>query len=125
MQELVERYGMPTLEEHINDLIDYAERITRATIKAIPDGYYCFTDYLDSDGIEDQPVKISVSITVYGSDMTVNFNGSSPQVRGNVNTVAAVAESATYYVVRCLVPSEAPINYGTFTPVTVIAPREQ
>lgn len=122
MQELVDRWGLPMLDEHIEALIAYAKRITQATIEAIPDGSYQFTDYLDDDGTNDTPVAIAVAITVHGSNMTVDFTGSCPQVRGNINTVAAVAKSATYYVVRCLMPDDAPMNHGTFAPVTVIAP---
>ncbi|HEU5228986.1 MAG TPA: hydantoinase B/oxoprolinase family protein [Ktedonobacteraceae bacterium] len=122
MQELVERWGVAMLEEHIAALIAYAQRITEATIEAIPDGVYRFTDCLDDDGIEEKPVPIAVSITVSGTRLIADFSGSCPQVRGNVNTVAAVAKSATYYVVRCLMPDDAPVNHGTFAPVTVIAP---
>ncbi|GCE24104.1 hypothetical protein KDK_79040 [Dictyobacter kobayashii] len=122
MQELVERWSLPILDEHVEALIEYARRITRATINSIPDGYYRFTDYLDDDGTSEEPVKISVGITVRGSNLTVDFSKSSAQVRGNINTVAAVARSAAYYVVRCLMPDDAPMNHGTFSPVTVIAP---
>jgi N-methylhydantoinase B len=44
-------------------------------------------------------------------------------VRGNVNTVASVAKSASYYVIRCLMSDDAPMNAGTFAPITVIAPE--
>jgi N-methylhydantoinase B len=123
IQELVERYGKHTLEQHVDALIAYAERITRKAIERIPDGTYDCVDFLDSDGIEDEPVRISASMVVQGSEMRVSFSGSSPQVRGNCNTVAAVAKSATYYVVRCLIAGEAPMNHGTFAPITVIAPE--
>src|SRR5437660_378907 len=122
MQELTDRWTFSTIEEHIDALIAYAERITRATIAAIPDGSYHFTDYLDNDGFSDKPIPITVAITVQGSNLIVDFTGSAPQTRGNVNTVASVAKSATYYVVRCLMPDDAPMNHGTFAPVTVIAP---
>jgi N-methylhydantoinase B len=122
LQELVDRWGLALLEEHIDALIDYAARIARATIEAIPDGSYRFTDYLDDDGLEAERIPITVTLTVHGSELTVDFSGSAPQVRGNINTVAAVARSATYYVLRCLMPDDAPMNHGTFAPVTVIAP---
>jgi len=54
--------------------------------------------------------------------MTVDFTGTAPESRGSINAVAAVAKSASYYVVRCLMPEDAPSNHGTFAPVTVIAP---
>ena len=123
MQELVERYGLRTLEEHFDGLMAYAERITRAAIESIPDGSYAFTDYLDMDAVEDEPVAISVTVHVSGSEIIADFSGSSAQVKGNSNTVAAVTKSATYYVVRCLIAGDAPMNHGTFAPVTVIAPE--
>src|SRR6266702_1210990 len=123
MQELIDRWGLSTTEEHIDALIAYAERIARATIEAIPDGHYEFTDHLDNDGIVDEPVPITARVTVQGDTITVDFTGSAQQTRGNVNAVAAVAKSATYYVVRCLMPEDAPMNHGTFAPVTVIAPE--
>lgn len=123
MQELIDRWGLSTTEEHMDALIAYAERIARATIEAIPDGHYEFTDHLDNDGVSDEPVPITAMVTVQGDTITVDFTGSAQQTRGNVNAVAAVAKSATFYVVRCLMPEDAPMNHGTFAPVTVIAPE--
>jgi N-methylhydantoinase B len=122
MQELVNRWGITLLEAHFDALIAYAQRITQATIAAIPDGSYHFTDALDDDGLSEDPVAIAVTITVRGDQITIDFTGSCAQVAGNINTVASVARSATYYVLRCLMPDDAPMNHGTFIPVTVIAP---
>lgn len=123
MQELVERWGLPQLEEHFDALINYAQRITEAAIEAIPDGLYQFSDVLDDDGMSDASVPITVTVTVRSHAVTVDFTGSGSQTRGNINTVASVAKSATYYVIRCLIPDDAPMNHGTFVPITVIAPR--
>ncbi|HQZ89639.1 MAG TPA: hydantoinase B/oxoprolinase family protein [Thermomicrobiales bacterium] len=122
VQELVERAGLATLNAHIDALIDYGERITRATIEQIPDGVFTFTDYLDDDGVSTEPIAICATVTVRGGEMTVDFTGTAPESRGSINAVAAVAKSASYYVVRCLMPEDAPSNHGTFAPVTVIAP---
>jgi N-methylhydantoinase B len=123
MQEIVDRWSLPTLAEHSEALIAYAQRITEATIATIPDGSYQFTDSLDDDGISADPVPIRVTVTIRGSHLTADFTGSSPQTRGNVNTVLSIAKSATCYAVRCLMPGDAPTNHGTFAPVTVIAPE--
>ncbi|HEX9037917.1 MAG TPA: hydantoinase B/oxoprolinase family protein [Ktedonobacterales bacterium] len=123
MGELVNRWRLPVVEAHIEALLAYAERITRAAIEAIPDGAYSMTDYLDDDGFGEGPLAITATVTVAGSSLTVDFTGSSPQTTGNVNTVEAVAKSAAFYVVRCLTPEDAPTNAGTFAPVRVIAPR--
>ena len=123
LQELVERYGLATVEAHGEALIAYAERITRATIEQIPDGVYRFTDYLDDDGINGRPLPIVATVTVEGGTLTVDFSGSAPEAEGSINAVASVAKSAVYYVVRCLMPPDAPMNHGTFAPVTVHAPE--
>lgn len=122
IQGLVERWGMAQLEEHFEALIAYAQRITQATIESIPDGRYQFSDELDDDGDSTAPVLISATVVVHGCHVTVDFSGSSPQTRGNINTVASVTRSATYYVLRCLMPDDAPMNHGTFAPISVIAP---
>lgn len=122
MAELVSRWRLSVVEAHTEALIAYAERITRAAIETIPDGVYSMTDYLDDDGFGEGPLTITATVTVAASSLTVDFTGSSPQTTGNVNTVEAVAKSAAYYVVRCLMPEDAPTNAGTFAPVRVIAP---
>ncbi len=123
LQEVVERSGLDTVEAHINALIAYAERITRATIAAIPPGIYDFTDWLDDDGFSEEPIAIKATVTVRGSALTVDFTGSAPEAHGSINAVASVVKSAVYYVVRCLMPEDAPANHGTFVPVEVIAPE--
>jgi N-methylhydantoinase B len=122
VQELVKRWTLASAEEHIDAIIAYAERMTRATIATIADGTYTFADYLDSDGVSNEPVLITTTVTIQGSNISVDFTGSAQQTRGNANAVFAVTKSATYYVVRCLMPEDAPTNHGTFVPVTVIAP---
>jgi len=69
-----------------------------------------------------------VKVTVAGDRMTVDFGGSSPAVAGPLNAVRSIAESAAWYVVRCVVGAEAgelagPVNSGTFAPVEVIVPK--
>ncbi len=123
LQEVVDRSGLETVEAHIDALIAYAERITRATIAEIPDGTYDFTDWLDDDGFSNEPIAITASVTVEGSNLMVDFTGSAPEAHGSINAVASVVKSAVYYVVRCLMPDDAPANHGTFVPVTVIAPE--
>ncbi|TVR71865.1 MAG: hydantoinase B/oxoprolinase family protein [Sphaerobacteraceae bacterium] len=120
--ELVERAGRASVDEHIDELINYAERMTRSAIEQIPDGTYEFTDYLDDDGVKMEPIAIKATVIIEGTELTVDFTGSDPEARGSINAVASVAKSAVYYIIRCLMPDEAPSNAGTFAPVTVVAP---
>lgn len=123
LEELVRRYGVSGLVQAMDVLIERAEQLTRAAIRAIPDGTYAFEDYLDNDGILlDVPVRICARITVAGSDVTVDFTGSSPQVRGPFNCVPASTMSAVYYMVRVVTDPTIPNNAGCFRPVHVVLP---
>jgi len=123
MRELAARYGVARLERYFDDLLDYSEREARRTIRAIPDGVYRFIDRLDDDGVNmDQPVTIAVAVHVEGDELTVDLAGTSPQVRGAINSTLSFAKSAVYFAVRSLMGSDAPNNAGFFRPIHVKAP---
>ena len=88
--DLIERYDTAVISEAMDELLDRAERLTRAAIEEIPDGTYRFVDYLDNDGINpDRRVRIEVSITIDGSEFCADLTGSEPQVAGPINCVPA------------------------------------
>ena len=123
LREIVERYNADTAFEHMDALLDYSERLTRAAIGRIPDGTYSFTDYMDDDGLTEQPVPISVAISVSGDEMVVDFEGTSPQRPGCINTPLAVTVSAVLYLVQCISGASVPPTQGVLRPVTVKAPE--
>lgn len=123
LASLAEKYGRRLVEDYMQHLQDYAERMTREAIAAIPDGVYCFTDYLDDDGLGNGPLPISVTITVERDRATVDFTGTAPQAEGSVNAIYAITLSAVMYCFRLIVPFEVPANHGTVRPLTVIAPE--
>ena len=98
------------------------ERLTEDIIARIPDGTYSYTDALEGDGQDEFEIPIQATITVTGRTMTVDFDGSAPQVLGNVNAVEAIVRSATWYCVRLLAEDDIPVNQGCFVPVTVTTP---
>ena len=123
LTEIVKRYDLDTVLEHTQALMDYSERLTRAAIARIPDGIYSYLDYMDDDGLTDEPVPVAVSITISGDEMRVDFAGTSPQRPGCINAPLAVTVSAVLYVVQCIVGARAPANEGCMRPITVLAPE--
>jgi N-methylhydantoinase B len=140
LQEIVARYGLEEALRYAHGLLAYAERLTRTAISRIPDGVYEFCDEMDDEGMPEQSASISsqqahtwhdphhgpkirVTVTVEHDTMTVDFGGSSPAVRGPLNAVRAITESATWYVARCVVDADVPANSGTFAPVRVVVPK--
>jgi N-methylhydantoinase B len=96
--------------------------MTRRLLEELPDGSYGYEDYLDDDGIENQPVLISVNVTIEGDHAVVDFSKSAEQQTGSVNAVYAITLSAVYYVFRSLMELDVPNNSGCLLPIEVIAP---
>lgn len=122
LRDLMIEHGVDVVADHAEALQDYARRMTEAVIASIPDGVYTFEDALEGDGQREFRIPIKATITVRKAQMTVDFEGTAPQVAGNLNAVTAIARSATWYCVRLLAEDDVPVNHGCFQPVTVIAP---
>jgi N-methylhydantoinase B len=120
--EMMERYGTAEVGDYMQALLAYTERMTRRLIAELPDGRYSFSDALDDDGVSDQPVPITVAVTIQGDQAVVDFTGTAPQQKGSLNAVYAITLSAVYYVFRCLLGLDVPNNAGCLVPVRVIAP---
>jgi N-methylhydantoinase B len=120
--ELLERHGRDGLARCTDALLDQAERLARLAIQAMPDGVYRFTDHIDDDGIDPDPIPIAVTITVAGDRLTADFTGSSPQVKGAINSPIPFTKSAVYACVRHLIGGDPPNNEGYFRPIAVVAP---
>ena len=116
------RAGPERLARAASALMDYAERRVRASIRRLPRGRFRFADALDDDGLGSGPVRIAVTLTLAGDRVRADFTGSSGQTAGPVNAVEAVTRAATYYVVRCVLGGDFPVNDGAFRPIRVIAP---
>ena len=119
----IKRYGKTEVTYYMEGLLEYSEHTTRSLLADFPDGKYTFHDFMDNDGVDPEPIKIAVTITIEGDEAIVDFNGSSPQVKGSVNAVYAVTLSAVYYVFRALIGLDIPSNSGCVAPITVIAPE--
>ena len=119
--ELVARDGDATYLANIAALNAYAESLALESWKAIPDGVYHYTDYMDDDGLGLRDIPITLSLTLKEGLIDADFSGSSPQVNGNINCPLSVAAAAVFYVFRCLLPEHVPACAGVFRPITLRA----
>lgn len=119
LAEIAKRQGMEEVEAYGRHLITYSERLTRAAIRTWPRGTFRFEDRLE---VEDDAF-IRVVVRIEEEDVIFDFDGTSSAVAGSLNAVLSITESACYYVVRCLVEEDIPVNQGCFAPVRVTAPE--
>jgi N-methylhydantoinase B len=124
LDKLMQRYGTDEVDAYMQELLDYTERMTRQEIKGWPKGTYRFVDHIDDDGFSDQPIPIKVAITVNDDGtLFVDYTGSSPQVRGALNSTLSFTHSLTYLSVRCVLAKDLPNNVGLFRCIKVKAPE--
>jgi N-methylhydantoinase B len=120
LQELFERVGRRTLTAAFDEVLDYAERRTRACIEALPHGTRSARDVLE--GVEGD-IELVLAATVHGDSITLDFTGSAAQHDGNLNCPLAVTRSACYFAIRVLTDPDIPPSAGAYRPVEVRAPE--
>jgi N-methylhydantoinase B len=125
LHEVVEKHGLDSIVALTEELLDYSDRLMRAQLKSLPAGTFRAEDFLDDDGVSDDPIRIAVSIDIKPAEgsIAIDFAGSDPQAGGSINAVYAITYSACFYVLRCLLAEDAPATAGLMNAVTVLAPE--
>jgi N-methylhydantoinase B len=120
LRQLAERRGLDLLRAATAEILDYAERRTRAALSEMPDSESVAEEVLE--GLEgDIPLRLSA--TVRGDSLELDFEGSSAQVTGNLNCPLSVTKAACFYAVRVVCDPDAPPSAGAWRPVKVRAPQ--
>ena len=123
VESLLASIGARDFERSVDALDAYAEKLASARIRNMPDGRYSAVDYMEDDGQGTENIPIEVAITVEGERLLVDFDGTAPQVAGNINCPLSVTVAAVWYVLRCLLPAQTPACAGSFRPVGIVAPE--
>jgi len=118
---LAKKHGADTIAADMANLLDYSETLTRAEFGAFPDGAWEFEDFLDDDGFSEEPIRIRARVIKSGSDVTVDFTGTSRQVKGSINLPIAMTQSCVYACLRSVMGPNVPTNSGFMRPIRVVA----
>jgi N-methylhydantoinase B len=121
--ELAGRHGLDALLDGMAEVLDYAERRTRARIAAFPDGSFRASDVLEDDARgRPRDLSIVVTVTIRGDELEIDFAGTDAQTAGNLNCPLSVTKSAAFFVLRVLTDPDIPPSAGAHRPVRVSAP---
>ncbi|MGZ4174598.1 MAG: hydantoinase B/oxoprolinase family protein [Solirubrobacteraceae bacterium] len=118
--ELARRVGLDALRQAYAEVLDYAERRTRACLTQLEDGERTAEDVLEA---REGDLTIKLKATVRDDELTLDFSGTDDQHPGNLNCPLAVTRSACYFAIRVLTDPDIPANAGAYRPVTVTAPE--
>lgn len=132
--EIVEKYGLETIQAASEELMNYSERLLRKVIKNLPDGEYYAEGYLDgfldSDDPSKKNLKIAVTAKIKDSDITIDLTGTSPQVNDRPINMPyeGTVDIAVYLTLRSIlldstVYGNIPQNSGLIRPIKITAPE--
>ena len=124
IKALLDKYGLETYQSSCDYLIDYAERATRAAIRAIPPGEYVHEDIFEDDGFGTDGVALPLKVTLKAVEdsLTVDFTGTGPQARGAINLPFSMTKATVFGTVKSIVSPDVLTNVGFIRPINVIAP---
>lgn len=123
IQRLAARVGTDIFVASCEKILDQSETAMRAMLSRIPDGTYTFEDFLDDDGITEDPLHIHVALTVAGDEIEVDLSGCSRQAKGPINATLASALSGVTFAILAVSDVEIPANAGVMRPVKIVAPE--
>ncbi len=114
LSELVEKQSLDVVQAYMRHIQVAAATKMRLALAALPDGRYERVDHLD-DGS-----PIHATITIAGDSATVDFTGTGPVLKSNLNANRAIVTAAVMYVFRCLINEDIPLNGGVLEPISII-----
>ncbi len=131
LKTLARRYGAEQLVGYMAQVMDYSERLMRATLKDLSDGEGVFEDFCDGDGIaddelgKDAPFRIRLSVKKTADRLIVDFAGTAAQVKGPMNAPLSVTASGVYCGLKTAVDPNnlIPPNSGCWRTIEIRAPK--
>jgi N-methylhydantoinase B len=129
LRTLASRYGGLELIGYMAEVMDYSERLMRATLNDLPDGEGTFEDVCDGDGIADDAsgadaqFRIRLSVKKIGDRMIVDFAGTDRQVKGPMNAPLSVTASGIFCGLKTAIDPNnlVPPNSGCWRSIEIRA----
>jgi N-methylhydantoinase B len=122
-RKLANRFEPEEFRQHCRAIHDYAERLTRSEIEEIPDGTYRFSNHIDGIGENPEPIPFKVAVTVTGSEILVDWTGTSAEVKAGINAPVPFTKAAVYAAIRSVLSPDIPNAQGFTRAITVSAPE--
>lgn len=115
---LIDKYGLDTVRDCIDVLLDMADRHMRKLIAAVPDGSYSGTAILEDAGHGFGDFEITARVTIKGDTCHIAIS-SPPQIPYFINSYEGNSYSGVYLGLMMFAQLPPPYNEGLYRCVTV------
>jgi N-methylhydantoinase B len=130
---LIAQHGYSRFKAACEAVMDYAERLMRQAIAALPDGEYRAETKLDGFTDSPDPTKrhlpIVATVKVKGDDIVVDLTGTAPEVSDRPINMPfeGTVDVAVWLTIRSVLVDTAvrghiPVNDGLLRPIKITAP---
>ena len=119
---MLDEHELDGLDGLADEIIGRTERSMRAAIAEVPDGVYRAQGVIEQMvGHDDLVIRCAVHVD--GSDITVDLDGSSPQVDWGGNVVFNFTYAYVFMALKSMFDPDIPNNDGCAAPLTLHAPE--
>lgn len=121
--KMIEENGGNVVVKYMHAIQDNAAETIKKMLKQLTTHFKSY-EFVGEDMMDDGTIiKLKVSLNTEREEYIFDFEGTSPQVYGNLNAPEAITNSAILYALRCLVGEDIPLNQGCLKPITVKIPK--
>ena len=120
LKRVFDRFGPDVFWPCVEEMYNHGERVVRKYFESIPDGTYVGQGVLDNNGVDDDQIPFEVTLTVEGSQVTLDYSKAPPAQGGPINCPVPSTLSASRVAISMLAGFGEPPNEGMFRALTVI-----
>lgn len=123
LRDLLKEFGQEKITSALIALKERAAMLMAGYIRDLPDGTYSAEDWLDNDGIIDEPLRIGIDIIIADDRMTLDFSQTSSACDGPVNISRATCIASCYVALKHIF-RDVPANAGVLEAIDFVIPEE-
>lgn len=124
LHDIIEEFGLEVVQFYMYGIQANAELAVRELLKGVAKKYGDGHVLRARDQLDDgTAIVLAIKINPEDGSAVFDFEGTGPQIYGNLNAPRAITQSAILYVLRSLISENIPLNQGCLTPITINVPE--
>ncbi len=119
--EIVAKFGRAAVDQAIDQVVEIGADQAREALRALPRGSWTAQDWVDDDGVSDEPVRMQVTVTIDEDRFVCDFTGSDLATRGPINMPLGSTIACARVAFKAFTTPDEQTNAGHFAPLEVVA----
>jgi len=110
LTDMMDEFAMDDLDDLAEHILTQSRTAAQAAITEVPDGVYTYD--MPLDGYE-RPINIATRLTVAGSEVTLDYSGSSPASIHGINSPRTYTHAYSVFGLKAVIAPHVPNNAGS------------